>query len=328
MAMPPQGIVPGHAGRRLPATPFTFTAARSALALDPHSHEEIGQVDEGGRYVAVEVSGDWVLVEDRSGARRWVSASVVSVRRRHPVLRVFFGLLGGVLALAGTTALGFWAVLVYTGCDLFGTGCWGGSPAGGIALGLLSWGVLVGGIWVVWRLVVVTCHHYSEPSAAALLVYYLTVVAVAASFGIWGALGAGEHFPFGWRDLGAVGLILAVVVAVGVFWAWRLRRRQGSWGRWRTPVAAAVILLLIGGSVLAGLLGLLPGQGHATCPCDPVDTLVAEGEGPDGGSTQLWITYPYPNAPPNGTCSGNWTPGATRRRGTLKVATAPALPGT
>jgi hypothetical protein len=126
------------------------------------------------------------------------------------------------------------------------------------------------------------------------------VVAVAAPFGIWGALEVGQNFPFGWGDLVAVGLILAVVVAVGVLWAWRVRGYQGSWGTWRAPLLVAAIPLLIGGTVIAGNLGVLPGYGQASCRCDPVLTLVAEEEVPDGGSVQLWLTYPHPNAPPSG----------------------------
>jgi len=128
---------------RVPATPFRFWAARSVPVLDADTYGEIGGLERGSEYQAVEVSGAWALAEDRSGHRGWVPFVVTRPSKAGRVLAVLLIVLATLWCWA--TAEFFAGMLAIQ---------WGEEhPPLGWAVVLLIVGdaVLLGGMWCAWR---------------------------------------------------------------------------------------------------------------------------------------------------------------------------------
>jgi hypothetical protein len=145
--------------------------------------------------------------------------------------------------------------------------------------------------------VIVTTCRRRRPSATALLTYYLTVVAAAAVLWISGAWSFTKGYAYTWTDLVAVGAVLAVVVLVGLLWAWRVRRQTGEWGRAVGPLVVSALVLLVAGTVTGSALGWFSGQDQGVIRPVSGTQLVAEAAGPDGTFVQFWILYSAADAP-------------------------------
>lgn len=201
----PEGEV---APRWLPSAPFQFTAVGSVAVLAPDSHEQVGVLEEGTNCRAVEVSGGWVLAEDRSGHRGWVPLGVVPVWG--PGAPALGAVILSVFATAAVTFTAWWAAVEYTGCFLT---C---DPRnrnllGGVLLTLLAVVVMVGGMWLARR---AGTGGRGRPSLLEAVA--LAMAPAAAGVLLW--LAPANLWGIG---LGAAGLLL-----IGSWFVWRAAARS------------------------------------------------------------------------------------------------------
>jgi hypothetical protein len=205
---PPWTPEGGEVSRWLPPAPFQFTATRSVAVLAPDSYEEIGVLEEGTTCRAVEVSGPWVLAEDRSGHRGWVPLGVLPVWR--PGASALGAVIHSVFATVAVAFTAWWAAVEYTGCFLT---C---DPRnrnllGGVLLTLLAAVVLVGGMVVARRAGTGGRGRPSLLEAAALV-----MVPAAAGILHWAA----------WANLWVVGWVAVGVLVIGSWFVWRAAARS------------------------------------------------------------------------------------------------------